>query len=308
MTLFQILNRRALHPVCAMLLASLAACGGGGGSAGTPAPVAQPVVSSTSVSAVRYSQAAVVTVQGSNLDAGLTVTSAGCKGLTLSSTAPYVSTASTAYYKCTVSAVGAQSFSVARSDGTLLGSASYSVEVPQVTMTVSNGAGAGVSGSYVITLEPTKAPVTVDNFLAYVNAAWYDGTIFHRHAPGFVLQAGAYPQGLSLTNVPLQKASYAPIALEVGKGLSNVQYTVAMARTDVLNSATSQFFINLANNSALDTASGGYAVFGTITSGSTAVTAMQAAPCTVWPAFFNFSATECLPLPNLVISSAVQTR
>lgn len=305
MTLFQILNRRSLHFVSAPLLASLAACGGGG-SADTPVSAAQPVVSSTSLSAVKYSQMAVVTVQGSNLNLGLTVSSAGCKGMALSSTAPYVSTAATAYYKCTVSAVGAQSVSVVSSGGAVLGSASYSVEVPQVSMTISNGAGVG--GSYVITLEPTKAPLTVDNFLAYVNAAWYDGIIFHRHAPGFVLQAGAYPQGLSLTNVPLQKASFAPIALEVGKGLSNAQYTVAMARTDTLNSATSQFFINLANNSALDTANGGYAVFGTITSGTAVVTAMQAAPCTVWPVFFNFSTTECLPLPNLVISSAVQTR
>ena len=98
----------------------------------------------------------------------------------------------------------------------------------------------------------------------------------------------------------------APITLEVGKGLSNVQWSVAMARTSVANSATSQFFINLVDNSAfLDPSSfsAGYAVFGSVTAGTAVAAAIVGAPCAAIP---NFS--ECAPNPNVVITSAVQTQ
>ena len=90
-----------------------------------------------------------------------------------------------------------------------------------------------------------------------------------------------------------------------GSGLSNLRYTVAMARTSLPDSATSQFFINLADNVSLDTNGGGYAVFGSISTGTDVVAAMQAASCveTLWSL-----RGECLPVPNLVISTARQTR
>lgn len=179
---------------------------------------------------------------------------------------------------------------------------------PQVTMTLNNGA--GVTGDIVITLNPTAAPVTVANFLAYVNAGFYNCTIFHRHARDFVLQGGGYaaPVNVSAT-LPVLKPTNAPIALEDRNGLSNLRWTVAMARTNQPNSATSQFFINLRDNLFLDgTATQfGYAVFGTVTAGTNVVAAAQTAPCSVWPNFFG-GGTDCLPVPNVVVMSARQTR
>lgn len=173
---------------------------------------------------------------------------------------------------------------------------------PQVTLTIDNGA--GVSGTMVITLVPEHAPITVANFLAYVNADFYDGTIIHRHQANFVLQGGGYTSPVAATDVPTHKTTNAPIQLEVK--VSNRLGTVAMARTSALNSATSEFFINLANNSFLDLQSGGYAAFGYITE-FTLVDAMRAAPC-VSSNLTSGTTFGCLPVPNLVITSAVQTR
>lgn len=180
---------------------------------------------------------------------------------------------------------------------------------PQVTMVVSNGA--GVSGTLVLTLENTRAPVTTANFLAYVNAGFYNGTVIHRNAPGFVLQGGGYAAPLAVgPTLPTEKTTGLPVVLEDNAGLSNVRYSVAMARFNTpVDSATSQFFINLANNTGLDRngANRGYAVFGSVTVGTALVDAMSAAPCSAWPAFFGNNG-DCLPAPNLVITSATQTR
>lgn len=288
------------------LAAGLSACGGGGGGS---EPVNATVTGlsvralSSAADPLMYGRDALVTVTGTGLaTATLSFSSGTC---TLGDAPTGFTNSDTQQFRtCRLIATGARQLGVGLNGSTSAQTANFEVPQPQVTVTVSNGA--GVDGSFVITLDPTRAPITVDNFLRYVNDAWYAGIVFHRHAPGFVLQAGAYPEGLSTTNIPLQKASYAPIVLE--QGLSNVRYTVAMARTNVLNSATSQFFINLVDNSFLDTSSGGYAAFGTITSGTAVVDAMQTAPCTTFPLFFNFSTTECLPIPNLVITATTQTR
>lgn len=175
---------------------------------------------------------------------------------------------------------------------------------PQVTLSVTNGA--GVSGTVVITLLPEYAPKTVANFLAYVNAGFYTNTIFHRHEAGFVMQAGGYASPLAATDQPVHKAAlYPPVDLEVK--VSNVLGTVAMARTSGLNSATSEFFINLDDNSFLDSSSGGYAAFGYITNFTT-VNAMAQAPCVAGAIVNTGLPASCLPVPNLVITSAVKTR
>ena len=173
---------------------------------------------------------------------------------------------------------------------------------PQVTLAMSNGA--GVNGSIVVTLDPTKAPITVDNFLSYVNSGFYDGTVIHRVVPGFVIQGGGYT-AITPGVVPVPKTTNAPIVLE-GTGLSNVQWSVAMARGAAANSATSQFFVNLVNNSGtLDPSpvTAGYAVFGAITAGTSVVTAIVAAPCAPIAQF-----SECVPGPNVVITSATQNQ
>ncbi len=181
-------------------------------------------------------------------------------------------------------------------------------DAPQVTMTVTNGA--GVNGTIVITLASLQAPVTAANFLAYVNNGFYNGTIFHRNSPGFVLQGGGYvgPLVANSTPVPREKPTKEPIVLEDGTGLSNTKYTVTMARTGAPDSATSQFFVNLTDNLFLDrSATGrGYAVFGTVTEGTEVLTAMAAAPCTAWRALLPSG--DCLPSPNITITSARQTR
>jgi peptidyl-prolyl cis-trans isomerase A (cyclophilin A) len=118
-------------------------------------------------------------------------------------------------------------------------------------------------GALVIELEPARAPITVKNFLEYVQAGHYSGTIFHRVIAGFVLQGGGFdPKGV-------QKPTKPSIFNESGNGLSNRHGTVAMARTGEPHSADAQFYINLADNVALDPQPGrwGYAVFGRIVEG-----------------------------------------
>jgi cyclophilin family peptidyl-prolyl cis-trans isomerase len=281
------------------------ACGGDGGDAASPTA---PVVTSASAGAAKYAQKLVLTIDGSNLDQGLSVSATGCRDITLGTTAPQASSATTAYYQCTVSAAGAGQFVVARaSDGANLSTVPFTVPVPQVTMLVSNGA--GVDGTLLITLAPDKTPITVDNFLAYVNAGFYDGTVIHRVSPGFVIQGGGYAAPLD-SNSASTKPTGPPIALEVNKGLSNTQWTIAMARALAPASATSQFFINLVDNSAVLDPSpingDGFAVFGNVSSSIDTLNGIVGAPCTAIP--FFLPSGECTPTPNIVVTSAVQSR
>ncbi len=118
-------------------------------------------------------------------------------------------------------------------------------------------------GDFVIELNPEKAPISTENFLKYVDEGFYDGTIFHRVIPNFVVQGGGYQAGL------VQKETHAAITNEASNGLKNVRASVAMARTTDPNSATSQWYVNLKDNTALDYTStnAGYAVFGTVIEG-----------------------------------------
>ena len=125
-------------------------------------------------------------------------------------------------------------------------------------------------GDIVLELDREKAPKSVDNFLGYVKSGHYDGVIFHRVIDGFMIQTGGYKADLS------EKPTRAPIPLEAGNGLSNVRGSIAMARTGNPNSATSQFFINVADNPRLDTAGGGYAVFGKVVEGMETVDQIRA--------------------------------
>ena len=128
-------------------------------------------------------------------------------------------------------------------------------------------------GNIEITLNRAKAPVTVDNFIKYVKEGFFDGTVFHRVIPGFMIQGGGF------TSAGTQKKTHQPIHLESKNGLKNTKGTIAMARTNDPDSATSQFFINLIDNSFLNASLGnqGYAVFGVVTSGMEAVDAIAIA-------------------------------
>ena len=121
-------------------------------------------------------------------------------------------------------------------------------------------------GDIVIELEPEKAPASVENFLAYVDSGFYDGTIFHRVIDRFMIQGGGFTEDMT------QKKTEGTVPNEADNGLSNVRGTVAMARRADPHSATAQFFINTADNAALDhrdkTAQGwGYTVFGEVVEG-----------------------------------------
>ena len=118
-------------------------------------------------------------------------------------------------------------------------------------------------GDITVELFVDQAPITVKNILDYVDAGFYDGTVFHRVIPGFVIQGGGMTPALE------QKKTRAPIKNEADNGLKNKRGTLSMARTDEVNSATSQFFINLRDNASLDQGARGfgYAVFGKVTAG-----------------------------------------
>ncbi len=131
-------------------------------------------------------------------------------------------------------------------------------------------------GDIVLELDSDRAPKTVANFLQYVRAGHYDGTVFHRVIPGFMIQGGGMKENLS------EKPTRPPIALESRNGLSNQRGSIAMARTSVPESATSQFFINVVDNLMLDQANAsdghGYAVFGKVAEGMDVVDLIRAVP------------------------------
>lgn len=125
-------------------------------------------------------------------------------------------------------------------------------------------------GDIKVELNEGAAPITVKNFLSYVDEKFYDGTIFHRVIADFMIQGGGFETGLQDAKLisdfeKKQKKTKAPIKNESGNGLSNARGSIAMARTSVLDSATSQFFINTADNSRLDPAK--YCVFGKVVDG-----------------------------------------
>ena len=144
-------------------------------------------------------------------------------------------------------------------------------QASRVTLTTSKG-------EIVVELFADKAPVTVKNFLTYVKEGFYDGTIFHRVIPGFMIQGGGFSAKMD------EKATHPPIKNEAGNGISNTRGTLAMARTPDPDSASAQFFINLKDNTFLDRAQSqdgfGYTVFGKVVSGMEVVDAIAGVPTT----------------------------
>jgi len=150
------------------------------------------------------------------------------------------------------------------------------------------------AGDIVIELDRAKAPKTVENFVQYVKAGQYNGTIFHRVIDGFMIQAGGMKPDMS------EKPTRDPIPLESRNGLSNARGTIAMARTNDPNSATAQFFINVVDNARLDASPtrDGYAVFGKVVSGMEVVDKIRVV------ATGNKGMHQNVPLEPIVINKA----
>ncbi|KRB84472.1 peptidylprolyl isomerase [Noviherbaspirillum sp. Root189] len=150
-------------------------------------------------------------------------------------------------------------------------------------------------GNIKIELDAEKAPKTVENFLAYVRAGHYDGTIFHRVIDGFMIQGGGFEPGMK------QKPTNEPVENEAKNGLKNEPYTLAMARTSDPHSASAQFFINVKNNSFLDYPGQdgwGYCVFGKVVEGTDVVDKIKSVKTTRTGMFSD------VPVENVVIEKA----
>ncbi|MGQ0523058.1 MAG: peptidylprolyl isomerase [Betaproteobacteria bacterium] len=169
----------------------------------------------------------------------------------------------------------------------LVASSVVGAAAPQVELKTS-------AGTIVLELYPDRAPETVKNFQHYVESGHYNGTVFHRVIPGFMIQGGGFTADLG------HKPTREPIKNEANNGLKNVVGTIAMARTREPHSATSQFFINVADNPALDFQDGnfGYWVFGKVVSGMDVVQRIVAVPTTARGPHQN------VPVKPVVIESA----
>ncbi len=269
------------------LAALLVACGGGGdGGETNPKPATVSAISS--VAPLSYGKEARITVTGNQLDQGITLTAPGCSEL---SEQPG-STATTKTYRCKITTATTLSVKASNSVGDLL-TVPLTVPDPQVTLVTS-------LGNVVLELNPAKAAATVDNFLRYVNDGFYAGLLFHRVVPTFVVQGGGFATGL-IAKTP----TYPAIKLESNQGLNNVRASLAMARTNEPNSATSQFYINVVDNPLLDYASAtspGYAVFGKVVDGLPVVDAIRVVPTSTRSGLAN------VPVADVTITSATQTR
>ena len=261
--------------------AALTACGGG--SADTPN------VNAVRVQTLMYGKSAVIFVGGNNLRSDMTVDSGSCTNPAFRAD----STTSVAVLTCNVTAVGALPLVFRAANGDILFKSTLTVPPPQVAVITS-------SGGFLVELYPAYAPATVNNFLRYVSTGYYTGTLFHRVIPGFVIQGGGYTTG------PVVKPGQsAPIVLESNNGFSNVRGSLAMARTSDPNSATSEFFVNLVDNTSLDyqgPSSPGYAVFGKVLQGMSAVDAIAAVATGSVNGFDN------VPVTDVTMTTVVQTQ
>ena len=264
------------------LAALLSGCGG---SDGFP-----PVITGVKVQSMRYGQTATIYLGGKDLRSSITVESNGkCINPSFGSG----STTDTLVLNCGITVVGDLPLTIKSEDGTVIYTTTLSVPKPQVSIITNKG-------SFTLELDIASAPITVKNFLTYVRGGYYSNTLFHRVIPGFVAQAGGYTTGL------VQKPGQLdPIELESNKGLSNARATVAMARTNVFNSATSEFYVNLVDNTFLDyknAANPGYAVFGTVVQGMDVVDAIAAVPTGV------LNGSTDVPLSDIAITMAIQSK
>ena len=293
----------------------LAACGGGSSgdsAASTTVAPKTPTVTDIQADRLSYRQLTQFKVTGTALDTSVTAIARNCTGLVAvapSSGAGTPASTTELNWRCTPTATGtaAVELQIKGAGTSVLKTQTFAVPDPQVTLATS-------VGSLVVELNPTLAPVTVDNFLQYVRTDFYTNTLFHRVIGSFIAQAGwlvpaTGPTGALLstaTAIPvLQAGAGAAIALESNKGLANLRGTIAMARTPDPNSATSQFFFNLVDNPGLNYVSDaqpGYAVFGRVVQGLAVMDAIGSVPTAL-----RFGQSD-FPVNDVLVQSAAQTK
>jgi cyclophilin family peptidyl-prolyl cis-trans isomerase len=282
---------RTWRAIAALLAAAtgVAACGGSNDAD-------DPTVNSMVATPAAYGRTAVWTVSGLNLDKGIAfaITDGSCTSVAEIGEG----TAYQRQFGCRVASLGELIGQVSDAGGSRLASLRVFIPQPLVRLSLSQG-------SIDVELDPDRAPVTVNNFLNYVNTGFYNNTIFHRVIENFVIQGGGYTPG---NPNPVPKAATQPaIVLESSNGLANARGTLAMARTSEPNSATSEFYINVVDNPSLDyrsDAEPGYAVFGNVTAGLDVVDAISIVPTRAAP---SLGLTH-LPVTNVVVGAARQLR
>ena len=271
----------------AAAIAALSACGGGGSGASYDD---NQQINTVQARPLAYSQQAVINVGGLFLSSGMTATSGACSNPVFNAAQ---SSPTFAVLNCTITATGVQPLVITGVSGKVLYTGTLTVPQPRVEVVTSQG-------NFGLELNPTAAPLTVNNFLAYTANGYYTGTLMHRVIAGFVAQGGGYTTGL--VKKPTQRL---PIELETDRGLLNIRGSLAMARTSVPNSATSEFYVNLVDNPSLNyqsPISPGYAVFGKVVTGMDVIDKIAALPTTTVNGFGD------VPTPEVVIQFVLQTQ
>lgn len=285
-----------LHPkllLSAVLALLLSACGG---STGFP-----PTITGVKPQTLMYGKTATIYLGGKDLRSSLVVeTNGACINPSFASN----STTDTLVLNCLVKQAGDFVLTVKSDTGAVIYTGTLNVPNPQVVLVVAEG-GANLAegsvnlGNIVVELDPVAAPITVNNFLNYANSGFYRSTLFHRVISGFMIQGGGFTTGM------VKKAGQgAPIVSESKNGLSNVRGSIAMARLDDKDSATSEFYINHVDNLYLDysATSAGYTVFGKVVQGMDVVDTIAGKAT----GFFNGYAN--VPLTDVTISGALQVK
>ena len=259
----------------------LSACGGGTGF--------PPTITGVKPQSLQYGKSATIYLGGKDLRSNMVVeTNDACINPSFASN----STTDLLVLNCTLKVTGDITLTIKTDAGVVINTATLTVPLPQVGIVTS-------AGSIVLELDPNAAPITVNNFLNYVNSGFYRNTLFHRVISGFMIQGGGYTTGL------VKKDGLKdPIVLESNNGLTNLRGTVAMARTNVANSATSEFFINHVDNSFLNYSKSnlGYAVFGKVIQGMDVVDAIASKVTNVSNGFAD------VPLEDITITAALQIK
>lgn len=249
----------------------LTACGGSG---------FEPQITAVKAVTLQYGKTANIQVGGVHLRSSVQADlGAGCPKPVFAS----YSNTETLYINCPVEATGDLPLIIKSASGDVLFSTTLVVPQPQVKLTTS-------LGDITLELNPAAAPGTVKNFLNYVQQGYYKDTVFHRVIPSFVVQGGGYTTGM----VP-KPGQAKPISLETPNGLLNLRGTLAMARTNAADSATSEFFINLVDNPTLDYRSKrnpGYAVFGKVVKGLGVADTLATQSTTTVKGFENVPTTD----------------